>query len=54
MRDNRCIIHQVSNAVYDGYKINVFASAEFKVFPQHLPYKYEYIIPQLGFNMEVR
>ncbi len=40
MRDNKYIIHQVSNVVDDGYKINVFTSAEFKVFSQHLTYIY--------------
>jgi hypothetical protein len=44
MGDNKCIIHQVSNVVDDGCKINVDASAELKVFPQHLPYKSEYRI----------
>ncbi len=39
MRDYKGIIHQVSNVVDDEYKIEVGASAEFKVFPQHLPYK---------------
>jgi hypothetical protein len=38
MRDNKSIIHQVSNVVDDGYKINVNASVEFKVFSQHLTY----------------
>jgi hypothetical protein len=39
MKDYNCIIQQVSNVVDYGYKINDSASAEFKVFPQHLPYK---------------
>ncbi len=46
MRDNRCIIHQVSNVVDDGYKIEGCTSAEFKVFPPHMPYKSEYRIVQ--------
>ncbi len=36
MRDKKGIIHQVSNVVDDGYKINVNTSAEFKVFSPHL------------------
>ncbi len=38
MRDNKYIIQQVFNVVDDGYKINVFSSAWFKVFSQHLTY----------------
>ncbi len=38
MRDYKCIIQQVSNVVDDGYKINVFTSAGFKVFSQRLTY----------------
>ncbi|HAK88759.1 MAG TPA: outer membrane protein assembly factor BamA [Nitrospiraceae bacterium] len=38
MRDYKYIIQQVSNVVDDGYKINVFTSAWFKVFPQRLTY----------------
>ncbi len=39
MKDYKCITHEVPNVVDGGYKINVFTSAGFKVFPQHLPYK---------------
>jgi hypothetical protein len=52
MKDNRCIIHQVSTVVDDECKIDIDASAEFKVFPQHLPYKSEYRIAQLGFAVK--
>ncbi|MDA8214721.1 MAG: LptE family protein [Nitrospiraceae bacterium] len=38
MRDNRCIIQQISNVVDDRYRINVFTSAWFKVFSPHLTY----------------
>jgi hypothetical protein len=38
MKDNKYIIHQVSNVVDDGYKVNVLTSAWFKVFSQHLTY----------------
>jgi hypothetical protein len=38
MKDNISIIHQVSDVVDDGYKINDLTSAEFKVFPQHPTY----------------
>ncbi|MBI5212342.1 MAG: hypothetical protein HY957_03090 [Nitrospirae bacterium] len=43
MKDNKCIIQQVSNVVDDGYKINVDASARFKVLSPHLT-----CISQLG------
>ncbi len=46
MKDNISIIHQVSEVVDDGYKIEVYTSAEFKVFLQHMPYKSEYRIVQ--------
>ena len=52
MKDARCIIPQVSNVVDDGYKIKVYTSAEFKVFPQHLPYKSNYRITQFRFTMK--
>jgi hypothetical protein len=48
MRDDKCFIHQVSNVVDDGYKIEVYTSAEFKVFPQHLSYKSELKSLNLG------
>jgi len=48
MRDNKCIIHQVSNVVDDGYKINVFTSAWFKVFSQHLTYIFRLELLNLG------
>jgi hypothetical protein len=38
MRDNKYIIHQVSNVVDDRYKISVLTSEWFKVFSQHLSY----------------
>jgi len=41
-KDYKCITQQVSNVVDDGYKIKVFTSAEFKVFPQHLLCKINY------------
>jgi len=38
MRDYKGIIRQVTNVVAYEYKINVFTSAWFKVFSQHLTY----------------
>jgi hypothetical protein len=53
MKDNKCIIQQITNVVDDGYKINVSASAEFKVFPQRLPYKINYRIAQFGLEFQI-
>jgi len=50
MRDNKCIIHQISKVVDDGYKINVFANAWFKVFSQHLSYIFRLKSFNLGKN----
>ncbi|WP_203472269.1 hypothetical protein [Dissulfurispira thermophila] len=36
MKDNKCIVRQVSSVVDDGYKINVDACARFKVLSPHL------------------
>lgn len=36
MKDNKCILQQVSNVADDRYKINFIASAGFKVFSPHL------------------
>jgi N-acetylmuramoyl-L-alanine amidase len=50
MRDNKCIIHQISNVVDDGYKINVFTSAWFKVFSQRLTYIFRLELFNLGYR----
>ncbi len=38
MKDYKCITQQAFNVVDDGYKINVFTSAWFKVLSPHLTY----------------
>jgi hypothetical protein len=50
MKDNKCIIQQVSNVVDGGYKSSVFASAWFKVFSQHLTYIFRLESLNLGFK----
>ncbi len=39
---------KVSKVVDDGYKINEFSSAWFKVFSQHLTYTFRLESPNLG------